>query len=248
MRRFFMPPEKISGDTIIMTGREAHHLISVLRCRQGDEVVIFDGTGRQWRAGITSIDSRGATLCIVSEIEADTGTGLELTVAQGYLKDKKMDALVRPLTELGVRRWIPFQSGRTVPVPNPKRMENRYERWRKISLESLKQCRRAHRLDIGEVLAFDGVLETASHYDLKILFWEQAQAALPPGDTPQAPKSVFLMFGPEGGFEPGEAAAARSRGFHICTLGPRILRAETAVLSACAIVQSLYGDMALKFS
>lgn len=244
MKRFYLPPDKISGDQALLEGPEAYHLRTVMRLGPGDHVVVFDGTGNVYDARIAAFEGRQVRLTL-TEIKAGDGVSVSsLILAQGYLKDKKMDNLVRPLTELGLSRWIPFVASRSVPVPDKKRLEARLDRWRKLSLEAMKQCRRNHPLLIDVPCSFDEVLLQADSCDLKIMFWEQADAGLTPeeGSSP-ADKRVFVLIGPEGGFDPAEVAAARDRGFLLMGLGPRVLRAETATLAACTLVQYLWGDM-----
>lgn len=243
MRRFFVPPEKLKDPVIALTGSQAHHLRSVLRLQADDEVIVFDGAGRQWLARILSVDHRQVRLQALAPFDDAAEPGLELVVGQGYLKDKKMDVLVRQFTELGVARMIPFQSIRSVPVPDPEKQEKRRERWRRISLEALKQCRRAHPVIIDERIGFEAVLDAAATCELKLLLWENSAGAWPCPDKSVKTQSVFLMIGPEGGFETAETDLAQSRGFHVVGLGPRILRAETAAVAACAIAQHLYGDV-----
>ena len=155
-----------------------------------------------------------------------------------------MDQLVRQVTELGITRWIPFIARRSVPKPDELRLKSRYQRWRKISQEALKQSRRNKPVAIDPVVDFDTLLALARPYDLKVMFWEKADhcaPALPVGEI--NPSSAFIVVGPEGGFEPAEAAAAQRQGFHLAGLGPRALRSETAAIAACALVQYLFGDM-----
>jgi 16S rRNA (uracil1498-N3)-methyltransferase len=167
-------------------------------------------------------------------------------VAQGFLKEKKMDRLVRQLSELGAARWMPFISDRSVARPEGGRAQARQERWRKIAVEALKQCRRGDLMQIDDIVGFDRLLERAPAYDLRILFWEQTCEPLTAqrfSGSPAGPDSVLIVLGPEGGFAEEEVRASEAAGFISASLGPRILRAETAAVAACAIVQHLFGDL-----
>lgn len=251
MKRFYLPSEKIGGDQALLDGPEAYHLRTVMRLGPGDHVVVFDGTGNAYDALITAFEGRQVRLSLTAIKTGDGPSDSSLTLAQGYLKDKKMDNLVRPLTELGLSRWIPFVASRSVPAPDKNRLEARLNRWRKLSLEAMKQCRRNHPLLIDMPCSFDEVLRQADSCDLKLMFWEQADAGFTPeGGSSPANKRVFVLIGPEGGFDPAEVAAARDCGFLLMGLGPRILRAETATLAACTLIQYLWGDMgnAAKFN
>ena len=243
MRRFFVPPEKIVADKAELQTADAHHLRTVMRLRPGDAIVVFDGTGKEYQASVRSMDNRGVWVDLQSQADSTTESPLDIALAQGFLKDKKMDELIRPLSELGVTRWIPFKAQRSVPTPDPHRLAARQARWHKISLEALKQCRRNRPMAIEEPVSFQTALSLAEHYPLKLLFWEDESIALTHALAEMQPKRVFILIGPEGGFENSEVEQARVAGFQPLGLGPRILRAETATLSAAALVQFLWGDM-----
>jgi 16S rRNA (uracil1498-N3)-methyltransferase len=244
MRRFFIPPDQMGKYESIISGDDAHHLRDVLKLQPDELVVVFDGRGREFRARIVSITRQKVRVAMLDRVEADTDAVLDLTIGQGYLKDKKMDVLVRQFTELGVVRWAPFLSMRSVPSPDPQRLKGRYQRWQKIATESLKQCRRNRAMIISPVVGFDEALKQAASSDVKVIFWEGAKAddVLHRRRLPK-PARVFLMIGPEGGFDEGEIALARQSGFEVAGMGPRILRAETAALAAAVLAQFVFGDM-----
>ncbi len=243
-RRFFVSPEKIHLDEPEIEGQDVRHIRTVLRLGPGDDVVVFDGTGAEYAAHIVSLDNRKVRIALSERLVSVAESPIEITLAQGYLKDKKMDELVRRTTELGVARWIPFIARRSVPHPDAKRHQARLERWRKISLEAVKQCRRSRPMAIEQTLSFEQALVQSHACDLKLFFWEErGQGLMKCTKSRKSPRSVFVMVGPEGGFESGEHDAARQHGFQIVNLGPRILRAETAALAATALTQYLFGDL-----
>jgi len=248
MRRFFISPEQLNQPRPFIDGADARHLRVVLRLRPGDRIDVLDGRGNTYRARIVSLDPERVYVSVETCLPKDRESALELILAQGYLKDKKMDGLVRQLTELGVARWIPVAAGRSVPVPDEKRLLSRYSRWQKISLEAIKQCRRPCPMAIDPVVSFEAALRLAQDCDVKLIFWEEISEsesrAL--GSRRQAGK-VFVMIGPEGGFDHDEIARARQAGFIPVGMGPRILRAETATLAAAVMVQFVFGDMAQNF-
>jgi 16S rRNA (uracil1498-N3)-methyltransferase len=166
-------------------------------------------------------------------------------VAQALLKDQKMDFLLRQLTELGITRWLPFISERSVPQPDERRQASRAARWARIAREAVKQCRRGRIPELSPVGRFDDVLREAAHFDTRILFWEGACHALPmlADSDPGGPRRILVIVGPEGGFSDEEAVSAEQAGVRLATLGPRILRAETATIAACTLAQHLYGDL-----
>jgi 16S rRNA (uracil1498-N3)-methyltransferase len=245
MRRFIISPDQLDQPRPYIDGADAHHLRVVLRSQPGDMIDVLDGMGNAYRAQVVSIDRDRVYVALEAPLSADRESVAEMILAQGYLKDKKMDGLVRQLTELGVARWIPFVAKRSVPVPDEKRLLARYARWQKISLEALKQCGRRCPMVIDPLVSFEGALEQARFCNTKLIFYEkisesESRALMP---TSRADK-VFAMIGPEGGFDPDEVALARQAGFLAVGMGPRILRAETATLAAAVLMQFVFGDMA----
>ncbi len=243
MRRFFFHGSVEAGSRVAVRGTEAHHLGRVLRLRPGQEIVMVSGDGKQFTAVIEAFEKDQVQLRVMEEREPAGEPRLSITVAQGFLKEKKMDRLVRSLTELGVCRFIPVICNRSVARPSGGRMEARLQRWQRISRQSVKQCRRSCSLEIRPAVEFSAALEHALPDQLKLFFWEEENKKPLEGRLETVPASAFIMVGPEGGFTPGEARLAREAGFTLAGLGPRILRAETATLAAVVLVQYLWGDM-----
>jgi 16S rRNA (uracil1498-N3)-methyltransferase len=244
MRRFFIAPEQIHQAYPRLGEEDARHMRTVLRLAPGTAIVVFDGTGAEYQARVEAIDERQVLIALVRQLPAGSESGAEITLAQAYLKDKKMDQLVRRLTELGVTRWLPFMARRSIPSPDQKRTQARHQRWQKISQEAVKQCRRSRPMVIESPVGFAEALDLSRPYDLKLFFWEgaEAQPLRQPEGLP-APARIFIMIGPEGGFDPTEQRAAQAQGFLMAGMGPRILRAETAAVAACTLAQFLFGDM-----
>jgi 16S rRNA (uracil1498-N3)-methyltransferase len=244
MRFFFVDPSQVAGTRAVLEGSEASHVRNVIRLQRGDTVGLVDGTGFEYSAVIDRIVTGRVELEITERRMSAGRPCLSLTVAQGFLKEKKMDLIVRQLSELGATRFVPFVCERAVVRPEAGRGSFRRERWRKIAVESLKQCRRGDVLAIEEVHGFDALLARGREHDLALLFWEEATAPIPllPAGRPK-PDSVMAVLGPEGGFSAAEAQAAAAAGFHLVRLGPRIIKAETADIAAAAILQHLFGDL-----
>jgi 16S rRNA (uracil1498-N3)-methyltransferase len=246
MRRFLIQETENINDPVFIKGADAKHICNVLRMKPGDAIYLFDGTGFDYKAKI--IDSSPVTV-VVSLIErfpSRTESDLEIILAQAFLKDRKMDTLVRQTTELGVKSFTAFFSKRCAVNPVSKRLITRKERWEKISREALKQCGRGEIPEIHVAESFDSMLEHSTACDAKIVFWENESAPLCPERLAAQNKSIrriFIVLGPEGGFTHDEAEKAKSSGFITASLGPRILKADTAALTACALIQYLLGDM-----
>lgn len=244
MRRFKINTETIADSTCVISGSDARHMFNVLRLKAGDRVVLFDGAGKEYAAAIQAISSREVRLAVRDSRPGLAESPARITVAQGFLKDKKMDALIRQLTELGISRWIPFCGARSVARPDAARLTRRSERWQKIATEALKQCRRSQSPSIEPAADFNAVVQLAAPAAVKLIFWEAESVPLQAaasGGTP--PGEVFLILGPEGGFGESEIELARGAGFKSVSLGPRILRAETATLAAATLAQFLFGDI-----
>ena len=219
-----------------------------LRLKTGDVVGLYDGSGREGRARITGF-FEGRVRVEIIEVSRAPRSHVQITAALGILKGKKMDRVIRSLAELGIFRVAPFFSRRSAPAPVEGRMESKKKRWEKIAREAMKQSRGGRMMEIGPPGDFQAALDAGRTCDLKLIFWEEEktdlrqalEAAFPQG--PPRPRTVRVMLGPEGGFEKGEAEKARREGFVRASLGPRILRAETAAIAACVLAQHLFGDM-----
>ena len=244
LRRFYIPPEMVQLSRPEISGSDAGHICRVLRLSAGDAVELFDGIGNGYLAQIVSASPMRVRFRIEKTFPLLSESCVHITLAQGILKDRKMDNLIRQLTELGIACWMPFYAARSVPVPVEKGMQKRLGRWEKIALEAVKQCRRGRVPCIRPADDFDAMLATSDAFDLKIIFWEGAPQAFDiPKTTPPSPENIMVVVGPEGGFDPGEVQLAKTHGFLTIGLGPRILRAETATLAACTLVQYRFGDM-----
>lgn len=238
MRRFFIEKDDIKGSTVALRGDEAHHLKTVLRMEPGAVVELFDGLGSIYVAKIKALTS-AVSLEILSHETAPT-TKPTLNVAQGVLQGKKMDFLVQKASELGVGSIIPFHSKHTT-LRNPS--ENKIYRWQKIAFEASKQCRRPHPLEVKPLTSLDEILSSASKYTLKVILWEQEKKnTLKDLKDLNSLDSLLVVIGPEGGFAREEIDRCRHAGFLPVSMGSRTLRAETAALSAMAIVQFLAGN------
>ncbi|HAO22014.1 MAG TPA: 16S rRNA (uracil(1498)-N(3))-methyltransferase [Desulfobacteraceae bacterium] len=240
MRRFFTDALITENLNIIITGSEANHIKNVLRLRAGDKIILFNGSGHEYKAEIIAVSSNSVEAAVLQSIESWRESPADIIIAQAFLKEKKMDEMIRPLSELGISRWIPFIAERSVSRPDEKRLAARYERWKSIAKESLKQCRRIKMLEIAPVLSFEEILRIGQDCDLRLIFWEKAVEAIPT----QGHKIIALL-GPEGGFSESEVKMAQDAGFAAVTLGPRILRAETATIAASVMLQHCFGDMHL---
>jgi len=236
MRRFYTPKENFQADKAILNQAETRHLRDVLRLREGAEIHVFDGEGREFLGAVEKISKSETLLEIIREITPSAlESGLDLTLAIALLKGEKFDLVVQKSVELGVNRIIPLNTKRAdVKLTGG---EKKLERWRKIALEAAKQSGRAKLLQIEKPIDFKEFVEAES--GTRILFAERNGASFSEIKTAE---QIIAVVGAEGGWEDSEIETAREKGFQIITLGGRILRAETAAISTAAILQHRFGD------
>jgi len=243
LRRFFVPPAGWK-EVIELPQEEVSHAFHVLRMKQGDQALIFDGTGREVKVRFSRLDAHTG-LAVPTEAIRFTQTTLRLILGQGLPKSSKMAPILRHTTELGMTEFYPLELARSVTKSSPAKNTAKLERWERITRESAKQCRRAEVPRIHEIASLDEFLlgfETESRLRRGLLLFEDAppdrtlDRVLEPWLHDPDPE-IWVLVGPEGGLEDGEVARAVSAGFSQVTLGPRILRTETAGMAVMAILQ-----------
>ncbi len=245
MRRFFIDREKILSDRPTLTGPDVKHVRRVLRLKPGDEIFLFDGQGLEYRARISASTPKAITLSVLDRFSSISESTVKITIAQSVLKAGKMDRIVRQATELGIHALIPLMAERNAPGPEPERWAEKARRWEAIAREALKQCGRFQIPRLGPPASFKKVLGTSQDYHLKIIFHHAKpglKSRLYPRDATDLRK-VLALIGPEGGFTPEEVKLALECGFVRVSLGPRTLKADTAAVAACAILQYCFGDV-----
>ena len=235
---FFVPAAKADGPEVLLDGAELRHLRAA-RIQAGQTVWLFDEEGTRIRAEVQAISSAGARLMIL-ERERPHDARLRLTLVQSVLKNKAMDDVVEGAAEWGVRALIPVSSERTV-VKFVDREERKAERWKQVARAAAEQCKSGRVPEIAaprplaEILADppSGRLVVLSEHGGRALKDILAEAPVPPAGTPE---EWVLLLGPEGGWSEKELEAIAAPGFEAASLGPQILRAGTAALSAAAIL------------
>lgn len=245
MRRFYIDRDLVLG-TVAISGAEAYHMRTVLRLNTGDSCLLVNGRSQRALARVAAVDKEALTLEI-EELLPDVAPKLELLVLQGFLKERKLDELIRPLSELGVTGFGAVFTERSIPAPDAKRLSGRLERWNKLAVEALKQCRSGALMQIRDTWAFSEAVAAVKDYDVKLFVWEGAEAGLKHTlssylDAKAPIKKAVILLGPEGGFSLREAALAQAHGFMPVSLGARILRSQTAAVATAAIVQYMLGD------
>ena len=242
MPRFFVPQRDVVDGKARLQGGEFRHLQRVLRLREGDGVTLFDDAGIEHEGVIVSLSPRVATVRITASVAPARESPIAVTLYQGVPKGRKMDLIVEKATELGAVAIVPFVSA--FGTTSVAAAQSKRDRWGRIALAAAKQSGRTAIPEIGATLTFPEVVTAAAAMQRALLFFEQAgAAAMPtPGDGPTGGTAAVIV-GPEGGLSNDEAARAVNAGIALCSLGPRILRTETAAIVALALVQARFGDL-----
>jgi 16S rRNA (uracil1498-N3)-methyltransferase len=240
--RAFCTPTSAEPATLTLSPEESHHLVVVNRARIGDTVVAFDGRGTEWICELTG-DRKQAAVLKVRFQQKLKPLPYAITLGQALPKGQFMDAIVRKATEIGAARIVPLESERTQVHLDGDRSDRKIEKWQNAALEAAKQCGNAFLPEVLPVQNAAAFMESARGYDLKLI------ASLQPGAKSlkqvlaafqsaqgRAPKHVLWLVGPEGDFTPAELSLARSAGFEPITLGPLVLRCETAAAYALSIL------------
>jgi 16S rRNA (uracil1498-N3)-methyltransferase len=242
--RAFWSPDSADPSEIILTQDESHHLVSVNRAQAGATVTVFDGRGTEWISELKEADRRRARLRVRFTQKAKP-LPYVMTLGQALPKGDGMDAIVRKATELGAFRIVPLESERTQMHLAEDRSERKAGKWRMASIEAAKQCGNPWLPEIAPVQTAAGFMESARGYDLKLIASlrpgaQPLRSALgafrSSGDVKAGPLSVVWLVGPEGDFTPAEMSLAQSCGFVGITLGPLVLRCETAAVYALSVL------------
>lgn len=244
MHRFIVQSGLERGKEALLSPEEAAHASRVLRLRPGEEIELMDGAGRLFAAELTSV-SREAVSARVKEELPSRESEIEVTLLQGLPKAEKMDWVVQKATELGVARMIPVRMERCVVKLDEKDAQKRRDRLQRIAAEAAKQCGRARTPVVEAAMDFSRALKEIDPQGLFIMPWEQASGAgiAQLRREAERPKGVYILIGPEGGISPREAGEAVECGARAVSLGPRILRTETAAIASVAMVMYAWGDL-----
>ncbi|KXG11332.1 16S rRNA (uracil(1498)-N(3))-methyltransferase [Anoxybacillus rupiensis] len=240
MQRYFVSKDQIHHDQIVMTGDDYHHMVRVMRMREGDAVICCNENGKAALCEIVRISSENMMLRIIKWIEEQTELPIRIYIAHGLPKGDKFELVIQKGTELGAFAFIPFLAARSVVKWEAKKADKKLERWRKIAKEAAEQAHRTRIPDIYQPMSMEPFIEFARTLDYRMVAYEeeakQGEAAalrkvlrqMKPG------QSMLVLFGPEGGLAEHEITKLQENGFFTCGLGPRILRTETAPLYVLA--------------
>ncbi len=238
--RFYCPHRLGPGQTLELPPDAAHHAAKVLRLEAGHEITLFNGEGGEYAATITNIGKNGVTVKTTAFHEREAESPLAVTLAQAISSGDKMDYTLQKAVELGINHIQPLASERCVVKLTGERAEKRVRHWQQVVISACEQSGRNRVPEVAPIQPLarwlGGLPSDAQH----LMLAPGAQHRLSGLPAPTTP--VTLLIGPEGGLSPAEIRAAESCGFTSVRLGPRVLRTETAALTALAAMQTLWGD------
>jgi 16S rRNA (uracil1498-N3)-methyltransferase len=255
--RFFIPPSWIRGNEVTVTGPQAEQIARVLRMRPGDEILVLDNSGWEIETRLVLVDRDAVHGKVLRRRLAHGEPRTKITLYQAVLKSRHFEFALQKSTEVGAVEFVPVIADRCV-VSDLEVVEKKRPRWEWIVQEAAEQCRRGRKPALRPALLFPQACEHARQSGgLSLIPWEKegeqslrallrhrpAATERSPGREGRPPFAINLFIGPEGGFTNDEIDLAQRYGLITVTMGPRILRAETAGLVAAAVIFYELGDM-----
>jgi 16S rRNA (uracil1498-N3)-methyltransferase len=241
--RFYAAPSSFTESSVMLDAEETRHLTQVLRLGEGARVFVFNGEGAEYECEVARAGKREVELNLARRLDDVVESPLRMTLAQALIKGDKFDWVIQKATELGVTRIVPLVTDHNDIKRAEERAEQRLQRWRRISLEALKQCGRRRLVEICEPAPFDDFCESAAP-GARLIFSERGGESLRGVSVKlQDVNQLSLCVAAEGGWSERELRRAESGGFTPVSLGSRVLRTETAAIVAVTLAQHLFGDL-----
>jgi 16S rRNA (uracil1498-N3)-methyltransferase len=241
--RFFVAAEVVREERVRVDGPVAEQVRRVLRLRAGEEIGLFCGDGWEHRVTLVVVGERQLEGEVVERWQPETEPRATVWLAVAALKGEKLEWVIQKGTELGLAGILLLQTARTIVTAGAERWEGRRERYRRIAVEAAEQCGRSRVPAIDGPVHFAEGLGRAATFDRALLTHEESRLPLSRAWAGSCPGGSTLLFvGPEGGFDPAEVAAAESAGIPAVSLGPRVLRAETAALVTVTLAVAMLGE------
>lgn len=242
MVRFFVTPNELLLDEIILSGENAAHA-KVLRLKAGEQVLVCDGQGSECLCAVDRIESAQWYLDVIGRQASTSEANVKVSIYMAFPKADKLEHVIQKATELGAYEIVTFPTGRCVSRPDEKSIKKKLERWQKIAASAAEQSGRGRIPEVIVLPSFTAALSRAAEADIPIMFYENERATtLRMALEANEYASVSLLSGPEGGLEVKEVEMAKNAGLRICTLGKRILRCETAPLCGLSAVMYASGE------
>jgi 16S rRNA (uracil1498-N3)-methyltransferase len=231
-----------ANSVLTLEPQASAHIGRALRLRSGDAIILFNGDGNTYPATINEVDKKTVTASVLEQQPGDCESPLQIELGIAISRGDRMDWIIQKATELGVTCITPLLTERTEVKLKGERAEKKVEHWRQVSISACEQCGRNQLPEISPLTTLGAWLENVSAQRKFVLHHRDSSAE----KSTEAPNSIALLVGPEGGLSPSEIKVAIGNQFDALTLGPRILRTETAPLAAIAILQATWGDMPLE--
>ena len=241
MTRFFVSPEEMQPDFLVLTGENAKHA-RVLRLKNGEDVLVCDGQGRECICTVSDVSPERISLVARRRQASESEAAVRVSVYMAYPKADKLEHVIQKATELGAYEIAAFPSARCVSRPDEKSLAKKLERWQKIAASAAEQSGRGRIPEVLTLPSYKAALQRAAQADKALLFYENEQATTLRMALEGEYSTVSLLTGPEGGLEVSEVEQAAAAGLKVCTLGKRILRCETAPLCALSAVMYDAGE------
>lgn len=240
--RFYISPENISDNSIVITQPEYHHIVNVIRYKKGNAVCLFDGKGNEYLGDISYIDKSNKVVKVeIRDIHRGEAVDRPMILIQSLIKGSKMDFIIQKATEIGVTNIFPVRTEYSVVKLDAKKENSKLAKWNRIMQESAKQCSRVRLPILNRVLNLDEVLNTLDRVDTKIICTIQDIGM----DLRKIPdknsKSLAVAVGPEGGFSEREIKLAQDKNWIPMCVGNIILRAETAAIAMLSVLSYKFG-------
>lgn len=244
LSRLYVTTERIAKGKLLFSGRDAHRISNVLRLKEGDELIVFDGKERECLC-VVSRSSKGSVEVVVKKMlkrEQGAAPPCRITLAVALPKKAKMDFIVEKAVELGAALIIPMTTERTIVKLSGDKIRKKVERWNKIAQGAAEQSGRLHLTQVEELRSFEEVLQDTADYELKMIFCinekrESLKTLLPA----ERPKDILVLIGPEGDFTADEVRRAAKARCKLASLGRTVLKVDTAALAALSILMFYYG-------
>lgn len=242
MTRFFVSPEEMQDEFMVLTGENADHA-KVLRLKNGENVLVCDGNGKECVCTVSDVSPGQICLVVKKRQDSLSEPMVKASIYMAFPKADKLEHVIQKATELGAFEIVAFPSARCVSRPDEKSLKKKQERWQKIAASAAEQSGRGRIPEVIVLSSYQEALKRAGESDLAILFYENERATTLKMAIDDKPfQTISLMTGPEGGLDQREVELAKDAGLQICTLGSRILRCETAPLCALSAVMYATGE------
>lgn len=231
MPKFFTDRNNISDTVLKITGEDVSHIKNVLRMKNGDIITVCDGSGTDYTAKISDVNSKEITADIIDVKKCEAEPNISVTLFQALPKQGKMEQIIQKCTELGINEIVPVYTSRCVVKPTDKQT-----RWQKVAEAAAKQCGRGIIPKVNETVDYDCALKMISSFQKRIMLYECEEHVNLHGLLKDKIDNIAVLVGPEGGFDISEVIKAQNSGITTVTLGKRILRTETAAAAVLPII------------